>query len=526
MYALYLDTMAVVRRFGRPTYFITFTANPSWPEITAHLLPGQLTADRPDLVARVFHIKLKHLLKDLTQHQWFGRALAWTWVVEFQKRGLPHAHILLTVSAADRPNTPEAVDERVCAEIPPNTDGTQANLLEIASKCMLHGPCGVRNPYAPCIQEDGSCKNDFPKDFSSDTVLPAELYPRYRRRDNGIVVRKGDALMDNRDVVPYSPLLLKKYAAHINVEVVANIRLVKYIFKYTFKGHDRAHVELGQPHDELQAHIDARYLGAAEAAWRLFGFPIHGCSHAVERLAVHLPGQHFVTFVAGEEVAAATAPKAKRTTLTAWFALNAATAEGGCDNAGILQSKYQDIPSLCTWDKSKKEWKLRSQKRVKHVSVVGRMPAVAPTEGERYFLYLLLLHVTGAKCWRDIRTVDGVIHDSFQAAAVAAGLCSSDEHYHAALQDAISIATPARARFLFATILASCDVADPTQFWNLFSADLAQDFRHQGLSDHMAVDAALFDVQQHLARHGQLCSAFGLPMPQHFDHQDICLHPA
>ena len=205
---------------------------------------------------------------------------------------------------------------------------------------------------------------------------------------------------------PYSPLLLKKYAAHINVEVVANILLVKY----TFKGHDRAHVELGHPHDELQAHVDARYL-AAEAA---FEFPIHGCSQAVERLAVHLPGQHFVTFVAGEEVAAAEAPKAKRTTLTAWFALNAATAEGGCDNAGILQSKYQDIPSLCTWDKSKKEWKLRSQKRVKHVSVVGRMPAVAPTEGQRYFLYLLLLHVTGAKCWRDIRTVNGPTNMTMQ----------------------------------------------------------------------------------------------------------------
>lgn len=217
----------------------------------------------------------------------------------------------------------------------------KANLLGIVSKCMLHGPCGVRNPYAPCIREDGSCKNDFPKNFSSDTVLPAELYPRYRRRDNGIVVRKGD------DVVPYSPLLLKKYAAHINVEVVANILLVKY----TFQGHDRAHVELGHPHDELQAHIDARYLGAAEAAWRLFEFPIHGCSHAVERLAVHLPGQ---IFVAGEEVAAAEAPKAKRTTLTAWFALNAATAEGGCDNAGILQSKYQNIPSLCTWTNPKK----------------------------------------------------------------------------------------------------------------------------------------------------------------------------
>ena len=184
MYALYLDTMAVVRRFGRPTYFITFTANPSWSEITAHLLPGQLAADRPDLVARVFHIKLKHLLKDLTQHQWFGRALAWTWVVEFQKRGLPHAHILLTVSAADRPNTPEAVDERVCAEIPPNTDGTQANLLEIVSKCMLRGPCGVRNPHAPCIREDGSCKNDFPKDFSSPRRRPHATGSSLPREDH------------------------------------------------------------------------------------------------------------------------------------------------------------------------------------------------------------------------------------------------------------------------------------------------------------------------------------------------------
>lgn len=79
-----------------------------------------------------------------------------------------------------------------------------------------------------------------------------------------------------------------------NVEVVSNIRLVKYIFKYAYKGHDRAHVELGQRADEIQQHIDARYLGAAEAVWRLFEFPIHGASHSVERLSVHLPGQQLV----------------------------------------------------------------------------------------------------------------------------------------------------------------------------------------------------------------------------------------
>ena len=44
---------------------ITFTANPAWPEIVANLLPGQTGMDRPDLVNRIFKIKLRELLKDL-----------------------------------------------------------------------------------------------------------------------------------------------------------------------------------------------------------------------------------------------------------------------------------------------------------------------------------------------------------------------------------------------------------------------------------------------------------------------------
>ena len=290
MYMLYLDAMAIIRKHGRPAYFITFTANPQWPEIRDHLLPGQIPSDRPDLIARVFHLRLKELLDDVTRKHWLGQAHAWTWVVEFQKRGLPHAHILLVVSAADRLTTPEAVDARVSAEIPLNQNGRQSELQEIVRRCMLHGPCGARNQAAPCIRDDGSCKANFPKDFTNSTEIRSDCYPLYRRRDTGATLQKGQSLMDNRDVVPYSPTLLKKHNAHINVEVVSNIRLVKYIFKYAYKGHDRAHVELRQ-HDEIQEHIDARYLGAAEAAWRLFEFGIHGSSHTVERLSLHLPGQ-------------------------------------------------------------------------------------------------------------------------------------------------------------------------------------------------------------------------------------------
>ena len=83
----YQDAMAIVRVFGRPTYFVTFTCNTNWPEIQAALLPGQDAQSRPDLVARVFHQKLKAMLHELTFHGIFGHCVSMLMVVEFQKRG-------------------------------------------------------------------------------------------------------------------------------------------------------------------------------------------------------------------------------------------------------------------------------------------------------------------------------------------------------------------------------------------------------------------------------------------------------
>ena len=54
----YQDSMALVRKFGKPTLFITMTCNPNWVEITRELA-GQAPNDRPDVIARVFRMKLK-----------------------------------------------------------------------------------------------------------------------------------------------------------------------------------------------------------------------------------------------------------------------------------------------------------------------------------------------------------------------------------------------------------------------------------------------------------------------------------
>jgi hypothetical protein len=58
MHQNYLDSMALVQKFGKPCIFLTFTCNPKWEEITNSLADGETAFDRPDLSARVFKVKL------------------------------------------------------------------------------------------------------------------------------------------------------------------------------------------------------------------------------------------------------------------------------------------------------------------------------------------------------------------------------------------------------------------------------------------------------------------------------------
>ena len=68
-------------------------AYPKWREIMRELNPGEQPSDRPDLVARLFKLKLDALLTEMYTDGIFGRVVAHLHVIEFQKRGLPHAHV-------------------------------------------------------------------------------------------------------------------------------------------------------------------------------------------------------------------------------------------------------------------------------------------------------------------------------------------------------------------------------------------------------------------------------------------------
>lgn len=82
------------------------------------------------------------------------------YVVEFQKRGLPHVQMLIWLDAEFKRNLTNNVDKFVTAEIPdPITDPVGYDAVR---SLMIHGPCGLKNPRSPCMN-NFKCTKHFPK---------------------------------------------------------------------------------------------------------------------------------------------------------------------------------------------------------------------------------------------------------------------------------------------------------------------------------------------------------------------------
>jgi hypothetical protein len=62
------------------------------------------------------------------------------YTIEFQKRGLPHAHILIFLHPASKYPQPSDIDKIISAEIP--NPQTEEELYNLVKKHMIHGPCG------------------------------------------------------------------------------------------------------------------------------------------------------------------------------------------------------------------------------------------------------------------------------------------------------------------------------------------------------------------------------------------------
>ncbi|CAK1599395.1 unnamed protein product [Parnassius mnemosyne] len=316
------DAMTYVRNYGTPDLFITFTCNPKWTEIERELEPGQKPQDRHDIIARVFQQKLKVMMDVLTKYRVFGDTRCYMYSVEWQKRGLPHAHILIWLLNKLHSNE---VDYIISAEIPdPVTD---PHLHDIVTTHMVHGPCGALNPLSPCMA-DGKCTKRYPRPLVTETVTGNDGYPVYRRRskeDNGrtikVKVQNQEIEIGNEFIVPYCLLLSRIFETHANVESCHSAKSIKYLCKYVTKGSDMAVFGIASENanDEISNFQMGRYVSTNEALWRLLSFQIHERYPTVVHLAVHLENGQRVYFT--EANAAQLAERPPSTTLTSFFAM-------------------------------------------------------------------------------------------------------------------------------------------------------------------------------------------------------------
>ncbi|PIA49665.1 hypothetical protein AQUCO_01300438v1 [Aquilegia coerulea] len=386
MYEIYQDSMAITRYNKHPDIFIAVTANPKWPEIQNELKPSQSALDRPDLVARVFELKRKAIMDEIEKKEIFDRVVAKVYIIEFQKRGLPHMHALLFLHREDKIRTADQVDKFVSAEFPDPIK--HPVLFQTIKKCMVHGPCGNRNMESSCMV-NRVCKSHYPRENVTNTRIDVDGYPIYRRRKTGKRYKVRGHLVDNRDVIPYNPHLSERFDCHINVEICASVMAVKYIHKYIYKGHDRITMVVGAENDEIQQYLDARYVGPVETAWRLYGFRIHEELPSVTRLALHLKGMHLFVFNPNDTPEDIKKKKAKnqKSSLTTFF-------DFYHDNPGTECYTYQEFPEHFRWNKDKKEW----TPRLTSAFSIGRMYFANPNSGERFYLRLLLTVVRRFFC--------------------------------------------------------------------------------------------------------------------------------
>jgi hypothetical protein len=273
------------------------------------------------LVAEVFHARLQAWLHNLRSGKYFGRdtTVFIIRVIEYQERGLPHAHIVYRLKHAGediqanldrlnlafaqlsaeeqlelpRPTYDDAaalwVDEHISAELPidprlPEHRGrygddyedseefqSDLKLFLIISKFHTHTHSG-NHLVNGCLDKNGVCKKGFMKHVvKPTTTFSKDGFPEYKRSH-----------LHDLNIVPYNRLCSLDWDGHLNIEFSGLTYTVLYLYKYLFKGPSKIQLTLINPtrpgvlplhpSDEIGRYIRGRRLCSMDAMWRLMGF--------------------------------------------------------------------------------------------------------------------------------------------------------------------------------------------------------------------------------------------------------------
>ncbi|GAU51549.1 hypothetical protein TSUD_414120 [Trifolium subterraneum] len=258
----------------------------------------------------------------------------------------------------------------------------------------------------------------------------------------------------------------------------------------------------GSTLDEVQQYVDARWICAPEAFWKIFRFTLYRLYPSVKRLQIHLPNRHQVRYYDHQRIVdVLNDERNSKTMLTQFFALNRRDPHS-------RNYLYREIPEHYWWNNKDKEWNRRLSSR----KVIGRIYIVSPSEGEKFYLRVLLSHVKGPTSWEDLLTNNGTPFNTFKKAAEDRGYLEMDSSIRDCLVNASCVRLPYAIRRLFATILIFCEPTDVRSLWNEFFTHMTEDYQTNNNVVELNLNHMLLkDLNQLLEIHGKSTKDYDLP---------------
>ncbi|XP_055387400.1 uncharacterized protein LOC129616005 [Condylostylus longicornis] len=214
------------------------------------------------------------------------------------------------------------------------------------------------------------------------------------------------------------------------------------------------------------------YVSSQEQVWHLLDIPIHGQSHSVVMLSIHLKDGQSIFFEENRAENVLRQESVRSTTLTAYFDLNRS-------DPTAHELLYQDIPN-------------------RYIFKNKKIIAVSPKNVELYHLRLILLSVKGSEAtsFEELKIFNGQTYSSYKEVARVRGLINDSGEWYNCMNDAVSYMMPKALRLLFVTIICHCNPTNPLQLFEEFKKHMIEDFIHEGNNNDQSIILCILDIKK------------------------------
>jgi hypothetical protein len=419
--------MIIIKHFERFTLFIIFIINSNWFEIRNELKSKQIATNRSNIVTRVFQMKTKQLIKNVKKRHVFDKCESMIWIVKYQKRELSHIHLLMFLRSKNRFLISKRIDDIVCAKLSNFVLNRDEILRDIIQKQMIHESCEIANFFELCMIRIAIDNHIYFKHYSRSflkfIVIEKNEYSKYKRRNDErtwivFLFEERIFTFNNRWIVSYNSYLSLRYKIHINVKICTIVKIIQYVHKYVYKNDDQTILRIDE-NDEIVRHLHERYIDSTQIVWKLFEYATHEKYSTIHSLFVHLFEQQSVYFEI-DLIAAKLQNRLNASTfeLLRYFDYNR-THEN--DKFHV----HQDFLAHHVWKQREKRWISRRNEEL----AIDRIYFVFSLQSERFYLRLLLIIVASSTSYEHLRTIDDVMHSTFQIAYCAFDLMKNDREW-------------------------------------------------------------------------------------------------